>query len=117
MYLNIHIGRECGHLKNISITHITIIGIKILLGEGLVVCGKFSTTHATHVSIIINIQWRKDIIFDFSSWTAFILLKTHDFGLDGMDVSVNYIFYFLIAFLLPILALQSIVKIFELAVC
>ena len=51
------------------------------------------------------------------SWTDFILLQTHDGGLDGLDVPVNAIFIFLSNFILLIPTFHGIVNTFELVVC
>ena len=46
-----------------------------------------------------------NLSLDFSSGTYFLLLRTHDGGIDGLDVSINFIVMFLFFFpiLIPIL--------------
>ena len=105
-----------------STTRINIVGIAILLRECVVVHRTITTTHVTHLKIIINYQWRKiesagNFSLDFSSVVDFILLQTHDGGLDGMDVSANVILLLLFILLLPIPSLCGIVKKVELVVC
>ena len=50
---------------------------------------------------------------DFSSGTSFILLRTHDVGIDGLDIYVYAIFLLLFSLLMLIPSLRGIVNTFE----